>query len=107
MFSEIGFAEIGKSVTTKKDSTKKEETKKEENIPHFPFSEFWRLYSQSNGEGKAQAQAQWNKMSEVKKMLATENVNWWLNCYTDKYDYATVPLAKTYLAGERWNDEFE
>jgi len=105
--SEIGFPEIGKSRATKKDSTNKENKKKEERSPIFSFLQFWGLYAQSNGEGKAQAQAEWNKLRAEDKNDAVNNLQWWLSEFEEKYSsYTNLPLAKTYLAGRRWEDEF-
>jgi hypothetical protein len=106
-FSDIGFSDMVKSNAIKKDSTKKEPKNKKERSPIFSFSQFWNVYAQSNGEGKAQANAEWNKLSADDKVLAIHNVSRWAEEWIDKYEsYTRFPLAKTYLAGRRWEDEF-
>jgi len=106
-FSDIGFSDMVKSNAINTQSTKKEHKKKEERSPVFSFSQFWGLYAQSNGEGKAQAQAAWNKLSADDKALAVNNIEWWAEAWIEKYEsYTRFPLAKTYLAGRRWEDEF-
>jgi hypothetical protein len=65
----------------------------------FPFCEFWNLYPKK--DNKSKSETAWNNLTNGKKELAMQDIaTRYVN--TEK---RFVPLATTYIHGERWNDE--
>ncbi len=97
----LGKVSIGNEIHVVQDSEK--ETKVKNTRDGGGFESFWIQYP--NKKDKVSAFAVWGGLSQEKKSLAVQDVPVRANTEDWRKDGGKyVPLAKTYLKNERWND---
>lgn len=81
------------------EENREEENNKPSETYSSDFIEFWNVYPRKDDKKKS-AKA-WGKLSKAKKEKATEDIKTRFKGTEKRF----IPLATTYINGERWDDE--